>query len=168
MRYALDGTCKNHLCAVTCKRTAQTNICIYDGKTQMYMCLSHNFIHTACICISTAATKQDSCYILIFESAANCFSFALAGVSKLSPMTENRQLIWVCYQGLPHNLVKARLPVYLSLSLCSEGEQTRPTYIHLQKLLAACTHPCRAGLSLKSRSQVNWGESHVLFVSQHI
>lgn len=65
----------------------------------------------------------------------------------------------------PH-LVKARLPAYLSLSLRSEGKQTRPTYTHLQKHLAARAL-ILSDLSLKSRSQVNRGESRVLFVSQH-
>lgn len=65
---------------------------------------------------------------------------------------------------VPH-LVKARLPAYLSLSLCSEGKQTRPTYTRLEKHLATFV-PILTDVSLKSRSQVNWGESSALFVSQ--
>lgn len=127
---------------------------------------ARNCVHAACVCVNIA-TRQSSCDILIFESAANCFSFAPAEVNESTDSHHQKYTTHrsVLSEPAPH-LVKACLPAYLSLSLCSEGKQTRLRYTHLQKHLAAwALIPFR--LVLKSRSQVNRGESHVLFVSQH-
>lgn len=113
------------------------------------------------------ATTQGPCYILISESAANCFSFALAGVNGSTESHDRKYTahLSVLSRPAPH-LVKARLPAHLSLSLRSQGKQTRPTYTHLQEHLAApaLVFP---DVSLKSRSQVKRGEPHALFAWQH-
>lgn len=137
----------------------------------MHKCTVHvlepHFMSCCMYLYEYSKKKQDACYIFIFESAANCFSFAVAGVNESMESHDRKYTthLSVLSRPAPH-LVKARLPAYLSLSLCSKGKQTRPTYTQLQKHLAACML-ILSDLPLKNRSQVNWGESHVLFVSQH-
>lgn len=98
---------------------------------------ARNCVHAACVCVNIA-TRQSSCDILIFESAANCFSFAPAEVNESTDSHHQKYTTHrsVLSEPAPH-LVKACLPAYLSLSLCSEGKQTRLRYTHLQKHLAA-------------------------------
>lgn len=127
----------------------------------MQSTLQCHLIHTACIHRNIAA-KHIFWYLILQPTVFHLHW--LGWTSARSPMTENTPLIWVCYQGLPYILLRH---VCLSLSLCSEGKQTRATCTHLKTLGRERAHPF-IRLALKSRSQVKWGEPHVLLVSHHL
>ena len=121
-----------------------------ECMTQMCsaLCSGHGLILHVFVWIK--ATEQNKAPVILWYSNLQPTVFHLqwlGWMSARSPMTENT-LICVCVcvcvcvlsRPAPH-LVKACLPAYLSLSLCSEGKQTRPTYTPTKTLGSMRAHP---------------------------
>lgn len=110
--------------------------------------LQRNCIHAACVRMNIA-TKHIFWYLNLQPTVFHLHW--LGWTSTRSPMTENTQLVGVCYQGLPYILLRH---VCLSLSgpITVLQRKTNKTHMHthLKTLGSMCAHPF-PDLSLKKQ-----------------